>query len=73
MSNLDYPISILEDKGAKFSTALLLSGVNQIQRTNHLAGITRAIDILKEEKMKDEREERGKKEREVLLEKYKKL
>lgn len=65
MSNLDYPISVLEDKGAKFSTALLLSGVNQIQRTNHLAGIRRAINILREEKRKDEMEEKEKKEKAI--------
>jgi len=65
MSNLDYPISLLEDEAIKFSTALQLSGYNQIQRTNQLDGIRRAINILIKEKTKEEEKKRREKVKEI--------
>ena len=73
MSNLDYPIALLEDEGTKFSTALQLSGVNQIQRTHQLDGIRRAIIILGEYKHSDEREERKKEKKKIVNSKNIKL
>lgn len=57
MSNLDFPISMLEDEAIKFSTALQLSGVNQAQRTHQLDGIRRAINILNNECLKEIKKE----------------
>jgi len=55
MSNLDYPISLLITEAGKISTSLQLTGDNQMQRTNQLDEIRRAIGILAEEKIKDEK------------------
>ncbi|MCK4792094.1 MAG: hypothetical protein KAV87_50665 [Desulfobacteraceae bacterium] len=52
MSNLDYPISLLEEVGRKILTALQLSGVDQAQRVNQLDGVRRAIDVLNNERYK---------------------
>ena len=62
MSNLDYPISLLKEAGDKISITLNMTGVEQVQMMNQLNGVIRAINILREEKMKDEDEEREKKE-----------
>lgn len=56
MSNLDYPISLLEEAGGKISISLQMTGVEQVQRMNQLNGIIRALNMLKEERMKDEKE-----------------
>lgn len=62
MSNLDCPISILLVEAKEISASLLLTGENKIQLTKKLNGIDRAINILRNEKMKDKIEEREKKE-----------
>lgn len=56
MSNLDYPISLLEDEAIKFSTTLQLSGVDQAARTYQLEGIRRAVNILNDECVKEIKE-----------------
>ena len=73
MSNLDYPISVLEEAGSRISYVLQVTGVNQIQRTNQLDGIRRAIIILGEYKHQDEREERKKEKKKIANDKNIKL
>ena len=60
MSNLDYPISLLIAKGKEISTALQLSGDNQMKLIKQLSDIREAFCILNTVKLKDEMKERHK-------------
>ena len=55
MSNLDYPISVLEAEGGKILPSLKLTGNSKYVsgRARKLAGITRAINFLREERRKE--------------------
>ena len=73
MSNLDYPIALLEDAGSRISYVLQVTGVNQTYRMNQLDGIRKAVGILQEarskEKIKEkirEGEKRFKREKDAL-------
>ena len=54
MSNLDYPISLLQDEREKICASLQLSGNNQIQKVKQFDEVNNAIHILIAEKMRDE-------------------
>ena len=73
MSNLDWAIGALKLTLTIISKRHPESAAELTKKANQADGVNRAISILKDEKKKDEREERGKKEREVLLEKYKNI
>jgi len=60
MSNLDYPISILIAKGKEISTALQLTGNNQMQKTNLLNSIRNAVNILTDKEIKMKMKEKKK-------------
>ena len=63
MSNLDFPISAIKTLLRSVSTATSL-----VDKQKHIDGLNRGLKILLDEKMKEEI-----KEREKLLEKYKKI
>jgi len=58
MSNLDYPISLLIAEGGRISNMLNSTGDNIMERASNLSAITRAINILNTEKLKDEKKEK---------------
>jgi len=70
-SNLDYSIAILVAEGKEIATSLQLHGDDITKKKELLDGINSAIHILRVGKYKEEM--RGKKERELLLEKYKNI
>ena len=74
MSNLKFPIDALKLTLTIISTGNPMSAKGIKSKVNQMDGMKRAITILGEYKHQDEREERKKmKEREKLLEKYKKI
>lgn len=56
MSDLDYSISVLQSEASKISQWLGMTGDQQTQRLNQLDGISKAVNILSAEKIKEEKE-----------------